>query len=302
MRRVFALVVSFLCVLLIAPAIGAQDATPMAGGTATASLLAGLGYPDLVVTSDGTTNDLPATLAAGRYHVVLHNTNATEAIDLDFFLPPEGTSADETITAFNDSISSEVPPDIFYQLTLAGGLTALPNGTAEGIIDLTPGDWVAGIQTENENGSNVGGAQAISITGEMPALTDPTVAVTATLSDLKIDLPDSVPTGPQIWKVTNAGSMPHFIAISMSDGTLTQENVQETLGMFIGTPLPAGATPIAESALTDVASTGVLSPGQSMWIEVDLQPGQYLAACYLSGPGELPMHAAMGMFKIFDAA
>lgn len=34
-------------------------------------------------------------------------------------------------------------------------------------------------------------------------------------------------------------------------------------------------------------------------IAVDLQPGQYLGACYLSGPGELPMHAAMGMFKIF---
>jgi hypothetical protein len=36
-----------------------------------------------------------------------------------------------------------------------------------------------------------------------------------------------------------------------------------------------------------------------MWIEPDLQPGQYLGACYLSGPGDLPMHAAMGMFKIF---
>ena len=53
------------------------------------------------------------------------------------------------------------------------------------------------------------------------------------------------------------------------------------------------------NAVTPVLDTGVLSPGQSMWVEVDLQPGQYLAACFLSGPGDLPMHAAMGMFHIF---
>jgi len=305
MRRLSAFVVPLFALLLLAPVASAQDATPMVMGTPSTSLLAGLGYPDLTVTSDGTTNDLPATLPAGRYHVVLHNTNATNAVDLDFFMAPAGTSDADAIAFYAQAVSAEAAmPDLFYKVTIAGGVNAPPNGTAEAIIDLTPGDgnWFAGIQISNDNGPSTGQAQALSITGTMPTVTDPTVAVTATLSDLKIDVPDPVGTGPQIWKVTNAGAMPHFLAISMSDGSLTQENVQATFGSFIGTPIPAGATPIAESALNGVADFEVLSPGQSMWVEVDLQPGQYLGACYLSGPGDLAMHAAMGMFKIFEAA
>ena len=81
----------------------------MAGGTPAASLLAGLGYPDLVVTTDGTTNDLPATLPAGRYHVVLNNTNATNNVGLDFYMPPAGTSPDDAIKIYNESISSSRP-------------------------------------------------------------------------------------------------------------------------------------------------------------------------------------------------
>lgn len=302
-RKTVSVVVLFSLLALLSPtAIAAQDASPMAEDTSAASLLAGLGYPDLVVTTDGTTNDLPATLAAGRYHVVLHNTNAASVINLDFYMPPEGTSHDDAIAAYAASITSDMPPDIYYQLTMSGGVMAPPNGTAEGIIDLNPGDWYAGIQTQAEDGPGTGAAQPLPVTGEMPALTDPTVAVTATLSDLKIDLSGPAPTGPQIWKATNTGAMPHFIEIEMADGSLTRANVQATLGTFIGTPMPADATPIDDSSFVDIGYTGVLSPGQTMWIEVDLQPGQYLALCFMVGPGAVPLHAAMGMFTIFEVA
>jgi hypothetical protein len=305
MRRVFALVVSFLCVLLIAPAIGAQDASPMAGGTPTASLLAGLGYPDLVVTTDGTTNDLPASLAAGRYHLVLHNTNPTNAVSIDFYMAPSDVSEADALAFYAEAAASQDKlPDLFYKVTISGGVNVAPNSTGEVIIDLKPGDgkWYAGFQIQSDNDSGAGKAQRIDITGTMPTVTDPTAAVTATLSDLKIDIPDSVGTGPQIWKVTDTGAMPHFLALSMSDGNLTPENVQATFGLFIGTPAPVGATPVPFDSMQQVYDSDVLSSGQSMWIEVDLQPGQYLAACFLSGPGDLPMHAAMGMFKIFEAA
>jgi hypothetical protein len=306
MRRAFAFVASFLCVLLIAPTIGAQDASPMAGGTPTASLLAGLGYPELVVTTDGKTNDLPASLAAGRYHVVLHNTNATNAVDLDFYMAPAGTSDADAIAFYGQAAASQDQiPDLFYKVTIPGGVIAPPNGTAEGIIDLTPGDgkWYAGIQIDsNDDSPGTGQAQALDITGAMPTLTDPTAAVTVGLTEFAVDMPDSVAAGPQIWKVTNTGGTPHFLDISMSDGGLTQENVQATFGSFLGTPAPAGATPVAFESIHTVVDTGVLSPGQSMWIEVDLQPGQYIGACFLSGPGTTPLHAAMGMFKIFEAA
>jgi hypothetical protein len=305
MRRFSALLVPCFALLLLVPAVGAQDATPMTMGTPTVSLLAGLGYPDLVVTTDGKTNDLPASLAAGRYHLVVHNTNTTNAVSLDFYMAPAGTSEADALAFYSQAAASQDQlPDLFYKVTIPGGVNVPPGGTGEVIIDLAPGDgnWYAGFQIQSDNDSGTGQAQALDITGTMPTLNDPTAAETATLSDLKIDIPDSVGTGPQIWKVTNTGAMPQFLAISMSDGSLTQENVQATFGSFIGTPAPAGATPVPFESLQDVYDSDVLSPGQSMWIEVDLQPGQYLAACYLSGPGDLQMHAAMGMFKIFEAA
>lgn len=305
MRRVFALIVPLFCFLLVAPVIGAQPATPAAGGAQAASLLAGLGYPDLVVTSDGKTNDLPASLAAGRYHVVLHNTNATDAVDLDFYMAPKGTAQADAIAFYGQAVSAQGQmPELFYKVTIPGGVAAQPNATAEAIIDLKPGDgdWYAGFQIENNNGPSTGQAQPLALTGSFPTVTDPTVAVTASLSEFKIDIPDSVSTGPQVWKVTNTGTTPHFLALSMSDGSLTEANVQAMFDSFLGTPLPASATPISEQALKDIAGTGVLSPGQSMWIQVDLPAGQYLGACFLSGPGDTPMHAAMGMFKIFEAA
>ena len=305
MRRVLAVVVPFLCLLLIAPEAAAQDASPMAGGTPATSLLAGLGFPDLVGTTNGTTNDLPASVAAGRYHVVLHNTNATNAVDLDFYMAPAGTSDADALAFYGQAVAAQAQmPDLFYKVTIPGGVSAAPNGTAEGIIDLKPGDgaWYAGFQIEsNDDNPGTGQAQALDITGTMPTVTDPTAAVTASLTEFAIDMPDSVPAGPQIWKVTNIGGTPHFLALAKSDGSLTQENVQQMFGSFMGTPIPAGATPASFETMQDFGGTGVLSPGQTMWIAFDLQPGQYMGACFLSGPGDTPIHAAMGMFKIFDA-
>ncbi len=46
----------------------AQEATPGATPAGGDSLLAGLGYPEIRVTTDGTTHDFPTELEAGRYH------------------------------------------------------------------------------------------------------------------------------------------------------------------------------------------------------------------------------------------
>jgi hypothetical protein len=302
MKRLILIATLLMLVGLAPRAIFAQDATPAASGTAAPSLLAGLGYPDLVVNTDGTTNDLPADIAAGRYHVVLNNTNATNAVELDFYIPPAGISKDDALAFYGQAMSQQQPPEMFYQLTIPGGVSAPPNGTADAIIDLNPGDTYAGIQTVSENGPGTGGAQALSVTGTMPELVDPDAAVTVTLSDLKVDMPDTVPAGPQIWKITSTGAMPHFLAISKSDGSLTQENVAATLGSMIGTPIPAGMTPVPDSALQDGPQSAVITGGQTIWLEIDLEPGQYLGACFMSGPGDLPVHAALGMFKIFNVA
>ena len=123
MRRAIALVVPFLCMLLIAPTIGAQDATPMAGNAPAASLLAGLGYPDLVVTSDGTTNDLPAMAKkiGKRIHFVhLRNTKRDEHGN---FYEADHLDGDTDMYAVMKEILA-IAKDQFYVI----GISASPPG------------------------------------------------------------------------------------------------------------------------------------------------------------------------------
>ena len=91
MRRVF---FGFLATLLFFPVgmlsiVTAQDATPGASPATDDSLLAELGYPEIRITTDGTTNDFPTELEAGRYHVVLENQGDID-VDLEVAQLPEG--------------------------------------------------------------------------------------------------------------------------------------------------------------------------------------------------------------------
>lgn len=62
MRRLTVSVAFLFALMLLAPGVAAQDATPMANPVSASSLLASLGYPELVITSDGNSTDIPLKL------------------------------------------------------------------------------------------------------------------------------------------------------------------------------------------------------------------------------------------------
>jgi len=141
----------------------------------------------------------------------------------------------------------------------------------------------------------------LTVTGEMPVLEDPAADVDATMVDLAFEMPDTVPSGPTIWKVTNTGAIPHFMVIERYPEPITAEQVQVTLDMAFGMPSTPAATPVAAlnpDLLEAVGGTLVLSTGMTNWVELDLDPGQYVVFCFISGPGELPPHAVAGMYKV----
>ena len=97
--------------------------------------------PSCAATVSNDLRALPASLAAGRYRLVVHNTNATNSVEVDFFMTPAGTAAADAEKFYSDSTAaSGTMPDLFYKVTIPGGVTAPPNGTADAIIDLQPGD------------------------------------------------------------------------------------------------------------------------------------------------------------------
>jgi hypothetical protein len=127
---------------------------------------------------------LPAETPAGRYLLTLE-VEATEGAGLNFMQLPEGMSTDDfmTMLAGPPAASSEAAmgtpmaeagppegegedgaPEWYFQTAIAGGTGAFA-GTAQAIIDLTPGEWIAWSGYPDAPQAPVG----LSVTGEAGA-------------------------------------------------------------------------------------------------------------------------------------
>lgn len=303
MRRVLLWILIALLALPSAGLVAAQDATPGASSDDGESLLAAMGYPEIRVSTDGTTNDVPTELEAGRYHVVLENQSDTLDIDLEVWQLPEGVTIDD-VTAYNES-GAEMVPDFFFDANFNGGPSTFAGETTGVILDLTPGEWYFNIWSydpETDEDSNM--PVAVTVTGEMAEMDEPVADVRIEMVEMDFVVPDAFSAGPQTWNVVTTGEQIHHLILSrVPDGT-TEEHVLELVGMMMGPPASpeAGASPMAEPALgfedvQDILETMPLAPGQFNVIEVDLEPGTYVMLCFLPDPSGMP-HVMMGMVEI----
>jgi hypothetical protein len=309
MRRIFSLALAFALLLVLAPAATAQESTPAMGSpTAATSMLAGLGFPDLVLTTDGTDFELPAEVEAGRYRLVVENSNDQLSADVALALVPSGLDSAEVIAEFQAADEAEEQPSSFFALTFVGGAYAFPATTGDAIVTLAPGAYIVNEAAYSETDDEAPSAniyKTLTVTGELPELTDPPADVTANMLEMAFEMPDTIPAGPHVWQINNTGSFPHFMVIDRAPGPVTDAQIQATLDMFFGMATPVASpegTPVEmidPDTFEFVGQGQILSPLQSNWYEFDLEPGTYVAFCFLAGPGTVPTHAAMGMFKIF---
>jgi len=304
MPRAFIIAACIAVLLGISSTATAQEATPVTGSpTAEASLLAGLGFPDLVVTTDGATASLPDEVAAGRYRLVIENSSDQLSADLLMGLPPEGMASADVITEFEAVDDDDFGfPDLFHEMTFVGGAYALPATVDDAIVTLGPGEYVVNLstysETEDLEGANI--LETLNVTGELPELEDPPTDVAVTMLEMAFEMPDSIPAGPHIWSVTNTGAFAHFMIIDSYPTPVTPEQIEATLGMFMGTPAATPEALLNPDDFTFVGQGQTLSTGQTNWYDFDLAPGQYVALCFINGPGEVPIHASLGMYKIFN--
>jgi hypothetical protein len=301
---------TFLAAVLVLPlslvTAVAQEATPAAGD----SLLAGLGYEEIRVTTDGTTNDFPSELEAGRYRIVLENTGDVEA-NLEIFQLPEGLTLEQMTAGFEEAEEQAppfVPPDFFFDLVFNGGPSAFPGETASVVLDLNPGEWTANLysydETTDESSDN---PVTVTVTGEMPQVDDPEGHVAVGMVDMDFVVPDTLEAGPQIWHVSNNGLQVHHIVFSRVPEGTTEDEVMELASTFFGPPAApatpgAAATPVIQPTLAfedieDVFFTPPLSRGQFNLFELDVAPGTYAMICFMPDPSGTA-HVMLGMVEI----
>jgi hypothetical protein len=312
MPRILSFAFALALLLLAAAGAGAQESTPAVGSpTAATSMLAGLGFPDLTLTTDGTDFQMPMEVEAGRYRFVVENSNDQLSADVSIAMVPGGLDPADIIAEFqaSDESESEEPPASFFALTFVGGAYAFPATTKDAIITLGPGTYIVyeGAYSEtDEDAPSADIYKTLTVTGELPTdLTDPPADVTVNMLEMMFEMPDTVPAGPHVWQISDTGSFPHFMVIERAPGPVTEEQVQATLDMFFGTGTPTASPvgtpvePLDPNSTEFVGQGQILSPTQSNWYEFDFEPGTYIAFCFVTGPGSVPTHASLGMFKIF---
>jgi len=298
-RVVFPILFLSIVALFPGAGAGAQDASPAAGPSARDfTLLRGLGLPEItIVVTDADATGVPADLPAGRYLVTLENRTADQNVGIVLLAPPAGTTDEDAL----DGILREGVPAWFYDTTFAGGPIADGGQSDAVVVELAAGDWWLDVdRTADAAVQPTDTATKLQVMGTAPAAGDVAGAVPIAMSEYNFALPNAITAGPQIWQLTNTGEQPHLLDLEgVPDGT-TLAQVMELVGFaFTGTP---AASALGLDQIRDLYATTPISPGQTTWIEVDLAPGTYAVACFVSDQENGAPHALMGMVQVFTVS
>ena len=302
MRR-FPVLVALLVLLmplLLAPAARAQEATPAA------TFPASLGLPELDITITDTGFDAPSEVAAGR--VLLTVTNAAsptqESADANLALLPGGTTIEDVAASFGPqsgtpTAEEEALPEWIYQATFAGGPIVLPGQSLQAIVELTPGDWVL----FNDSPGAPQQPQPLTVTesaASPTAMEEPQADVDVQLQEYSfIGLENPIPAGPHLWKFTNTGTEPHIMILFRGPAGITMDQIMTLLQLPEDATPPPGF-PYQESDFNfEQPGLGALSAGQTSWLALDLEPGTYIALCFVPDDETGVPHALMGMVQVF---
>ncbi len=227
--------------------VAAQEATPATGESA----FAGLGLPELDITVTPTGFEgLPEEIEAGRYLVTI-----TAADDLEFgggagfVLPPEGMTVDEYLAAHAGEggpaeVEGEVPggtpilageatpvvsepAQSIFDATYAGGLFLPTGASAQVVLDLPPGDWLAWGGYPDAPQEPV----PFTVTGEMPAdLPEPEAGAVIEMGEYFFEISEGALTaGQQVLELQNVGEQLHFLDAGMIPNEVTEEDIAEVL-------------------------------------------------------------------------
>ena len=321
MRSLLSLGALLMALTLFAPAIGAaQEATPASGFT-------DLGLPtlDITVTADAY-EGIPASLPAGRYLVTV--SVAAENGDLGGgvgFVQPAGMSGEEFIgflgqlagspdeggadaaaTPVDGGVASPAAdggdeslmlPPVIYQSRFAGGVYAASGGSAQIVLDLPPGAWVAWGDDPTAPWAPV----AFEVTGEMPAdLPEPSSSATLTMFEYDIQVSEgAIAAGPQVVRIDNVGAQPHFITASTVAADITEDDMKALLDEDItGTPAAVGFDP--DTDFQESFFSGTQSMGTSVWLPIEAQPGNLVLLCFFPDLADGLPHAYHGMYSIVE--
>jgi hypothetical protein len=300
--------------------LAAQEATP-------ASAFADLDLPtlDVNVTADAY-EGIPESIEAGRYLVTVSvSEDAGEFGGGVAFIQPSGMTGDEFVAMLGELMgppdesgvgaaaatpveggaatpadeggeTGGVPPFLF-ESKMAGGSYAPAGESAQVVLDLTPGEWVAW----GDDPASPQAPVAFEVTGEMPAdLAEPESSATLTMGEYVIEVTEGeIVSGQQVLRVDNIGAQPHFISAGTTTKDVTEEDLMAVLNSeMTGTPAAVDFNP--DTDFQEAFYSGTQSMGTSQWIVADIQPGNLIMLCFFPDITDGMPHAYHGMIALVE--
>jgi hypothetical protein len=252
-------------------------------GTATTSEI-----PQVTIKANDYSFEAPAQIEAGLVSILIENEG----------LEPHHVQ----LVRLNDDVTMEQfqatlqqgPEAALPLVTLDGGPGVVPSGKSQQVtVELTPGHYVLLCFVPSPDGvphlaKGMMARLEVVAGSEQREVSEPKADGTVRMLDFSFVLPSEIKAGPQVWKVTNEGQQPHELAlIKLGQGKTMQDVVA-----FMQSP--GGAPPFE-----DAGGLQGIDPGESGWVNLDLQPGNYVALCHIPDPASGKAHEELGMVLPF---
>jgi hypothetical protein len=198
--------------------------------------------------------------------VTITVTNETDAPHMTFF-----ARLNDGVTQAQIEKSMKKGPDaIFPLITVAGGAPETePGGTSSVTVDLPEGTYLV-IDPEADGPPPVGFFEVTAATG--PEVEAPEADWSIEAGDFYFETTDPV-SGPSLVEISNEGEQGHEVILAKAPAKSRKDEV----GFYLAPP-----------------------PGGRMWVEIDLEPGDYKLLCFFPDPKTEKPHVKLGMERDFS--
>lgn len=299
MQRIFAITL-LLASLTLGFATGPASAQDVGIDPAFSSeLITTLGLPEVAVEAVEGGFTTPAETVSGPTLVTLSALEGFSSY-VAFMQPAPGLSTEEA----TELALLTARDDIFQDgWTYAGGSYAIDGSTVKFAVNLAEGDWQIAASYQQDGGEEVMTLYPLTVAGEGPPIADPAVTTIELNDTAFIGAESPLVSGPQLLQIQNIGTQPRQLVLFRSPTEITVDDYLALFGINAqGTP--AASTPAAGvdfmSQMEWVGYAAILSPGQIMWLELDLEPGIYTQTSWVVDPATGAPAVILGMVTNFE--
>lgn len=241
----------------------------------------------------------PQVFAGEGYRTVALVNNGTEDMTFTIARLNDGVAVGDYIAA-NDALNAaiesgdqEAAVKTYLESAVAlSGSVVKPHAEYDMVVDLEQGNYVIASHATNSD-SPTSNYLPFEVTDSGSTAAAPEASHTLQLADFSFDFPATMAASDGLWEVTNVGDQPHIAAFFK----LNEGKTQADLEAFFNDSTNAGEPPFDTTTTVDIEA---LSPGQTVYMPLDLTAGNWVAVCFVQDLNNPTMaHFMEGMIQEF---